>query len=122
MGVCKWKNDASSASAINNAGLIVGPAIEDWSTRSWEQLTSQSRINGEIVGTGHAGRVMGGPLAALAWLVEALAARGRVLKAGEWVSTGMTTGIHAVRVGDVATFEFVGGIRFSARAEKAGPA
>jgi 2-keto-4-pentenoate hydratase len=119
-------NDAGPCAVIsdlgNNAGIIVGPALSGWEGETWESLTARTLINGVEAGTGHAGRVMGGPLAALEWLVGALAARGRSLKAGDFISTGMTTGIHGVVAGDRATFEFAGGIQFSARAVRATPA
>lgn len=105
----------------NNSGIVVGPAIEGWQDERWENLTSRCAINQVPAGEGHAGKVMDGPLAALAFLVGNLAARGRSLRAGDYVSTGMTTGIHNVVAGDVASFEFAGGITFSARAVPARP-
>lgn len=119
-------NDAGPCAVIsdlgNNAGIIVGPALSGWEREDWDSLTARTLINGAEAGAGHAGRVMGGPFAALEWLVEALAARGRFLKAGDFISTGMTTGIHGVVAGDRATFEFVGGIQFAATATRATPA
>jgi 2-keto-4-pentenoate hydratase len=119
-------NDAGPCAVIsdlgNNFGIIVGPALAGWEREDWDSLTARTLINGAEVGTGHAGRVMGGPFAALEWLVEALAERGRSLKVGDFISTGMTTGIHGVVAGDRATFEFAGGIQVSARAVRATPA
>lgn len=105
----------------NNAGIIVGPEIADWREKSWPSLTSRCFVNGTLAGEGDAARVMGAPLAALAFLVDNLRERGRSLRAGDFVSTGMTTGIHIVVPGDVAVFEFAGGISFSARAVSARP-
>ncbi|WP_284176754.1 hypothetical protein [Rhabdaerophilum sp. SD176] len=118
-------NDLGPCSVIsdlgNNSGIIVGPAISGWENRDWARLTARCSINGELAGEGSAARVMDGPLAAFGFLVTHLRARGYALKAGDYISTGMTTGIHLVAPGDLAEFEFAGGIRFSARAVSARP-
>ncbi len=106
----------------NNNGLIVGPEVPGWRALALEAITSRTRINGALVGEGSAAKVAGGPLAALEFLVEHLAHRGMTLQAGDYVSTGMTTGIHAVVPGDRAAFEFVGGIAIAAEAVLAKPA
>jgi 2-keto-4-pentenoate hydratase len=54
----------------------------------------------------HVSRRPGGPLASLGWLAEHLAGRGRHLRAGDVVATGMTTGIHAVQPGMRGRIEF----------------
>lgn len=90
----------------NNAGLLVGDEIPDWRALSLDALTSRASVNGAVVGEGSAARVAGGPLAALAFLVKALAERGRRLSAGDLVSTGMTTGIHKLAPGDEVLIEF----------------
>ncbi len=51
---------------------------------------------------------MGGPIAALQFLAEHLLSRGRRLKAGDVVLTGMTTGIHHVVPGQRGRIEFSG--------------
>lgn len=86
----------------NNAGLMVGPAIPDWRRRSLETLESETLVNGRPVGNGSAASVPGGPLAALVFTLTRCAERGLPLKAGHYVSTGATTGIHAVHAGDSA--------------------
>jgi 2-keto-4-pentenoate hydratase len=100
----------------NNHGIIVGPEITDWRARDLAALAACTSINGMLAGEGSAAKVAGGPLAALAFLVGNLGARGIVLRAGDYVSTGMTTGIHLVVPGDLADFQFVDGIRFQAEA------
>lgn len=98
----------------NNAGIIVGAEINGWADQPLEVLTARALVNGELVGEGSAAKVMGGPLAALAFLVENLSHRGRSLKAGDYVSTGMTTGIHLVKAGDHVRLEFAGNHAFEA--------
>lgn len=92
----------------NNAGLVVGPAIADWDSRPLTGWTVRMRIDGAMVGEGSAARVAGGPFAALAFLVEHLGRRRRLLAAGSWVSTGMTTGVHRVAPGVRVRAEFDG--------------
>ncbi len=97
----------------NNAGLMVGPAIPGWRRRSLDSLASETHVNGCSVGKGSAACVPGGPLAALVFTLTRCAERGMPLKAGHYVSTGATTGIHAVRPGDSAhvVFRDIGELR-----------
>ena len=90
----------------NNAGAVVGPEVAGWRKADLGALTSRMSINGSVVGEGSAANVMGGPIAALQFLAEQLATRGRHLRAGDIVLTGMTTGIHQVVPGDRGRIEF----------------
>jgi 2-keto-4-pentenoate hydratase len=68
------------------------------------------RRDGALVERGAGANVLGSPLAALAWLVEALA-RDRdapPLAAGDWVSTGTLTDAHPVAAGERWTTAFAG--------------
>lgn len=106
----------------NNNGIIVGHEIVGWRDMPLEAMTSRTSVNGAVVGEGSAAKVADGPMAALAFLIENLASRGITLHAGDYVSTGMTTGIHPVVAGDRVIFEFVGGLRIVAEAILAKPA
>ena len=64
------------------------------------------RSAGEVVGTAAGAAVMGHPAAAVAWLVNALAARGEHLGAGSIVLTGGLTAPVPVREGAALTAEF----------------
>ncbi len=92
----------------NNAGLLVGPAVLDWQ-RTWPDLACETFIEGRSVGRGGAASISGGPLAALAFALERNARRGRPLKKGDLVSTGASTGIHDIRIGERAQVHFTGG-------------
>ncbi|HUO91202.1 MAG TPA: hypothetical protein VMU08_18680 [Rhizomicrobium sp.] len=89
----------------NNAELILGPAVADWS-RYPETLTCETFIEGESVGKGTASDLPGGPVEALRFLLEHCAQRGRPLKAGMLVSTGAATGIHEIAAGQRARVDF----------------
>jgi 2-keto-4-pentenoate hydratase len=92
----------------NNAGLIVGPEIPGWRDLPPEQLASETFVDDGRVGTGTAASVPGGPLAGLAFALNRCARRGMPLKAGQFVSTGATTGIHEIRIGQSARAAFAG--------------
>jgi 2-keto-4-pentenoate hydratase len=92
----------------NNAGLLLGTEIADWQTRSLDSLNCETRIDGAVVGRGSAAAVSGGPLTALAFALRCNALRGRPLRAGEFVSTGAATGVHAIDAGQSAEAIFGG--------------
>ena len=90
----------------NNDGQIIGQAISNWRDIAWEDMPVETIINGKSVGKATAATIPGSPLAALAFLLGAVAARGKPLKKGQIVTTGATTGIHDVAAGDVAHIDF----------------
>ncbi len=92
----------------NNAGLILGVEITDWSQRAPETMHCETRIDGHLVGRGTAASVSGGPLSALAFALRCNARRGRSLRAGDFVSTGAATGVHSIRAGQRAEAIFTG--------------
>jgi 2-keto-4-pentenoate hydratase len=118
-------NDLGPAVVIsdfgNNGGLMVGGRIADWRSRPPESLTCETRIDGSRVGLGSAASIAGGPLAALAFALGSCARRGRPLRAGDVVSTGACTGIHAIRVGEEASVAFAGAGELRCRAVGARP-
>jgi 2-keto-4-pentenoate hydratase len=105
----------------NNAGLIVGPAISNWRSFANDQLTSETFVDERRVGTGAAASIPGGPLAALAFALGRCARRGLPLKAGQLVSTGATTGIHEIGIGQSARVVFRGVGEIRCHAERAMP-
>jgi 2-keto-4-pentenoate hydratase len=90
----------------NNAAIVIGDEIADWRQRPLDSMVSRTMVDGVVAGEGSAARLEGGPLGALAYLVDNLAGRGRTLKAGEWVSTGATTGVHRIAPGGLAVLDF----------------
>ncbi len=65
-------------------------------------------INGQQVGEGKGGDVMGHPLEALAWLANTLAARGKSLSQGMLVMTGSIVSTKFLNAGDNATVSIEG--------------
>ena len=74
-------------------------------------------VNGDPLGTGRGGDIMGHPLEALAWLANLMAERGVGLRAGEFVSLGSIVQTYWVRKGDVVTIDIGGLGRARARFE-----
>ncbi len=89
----------------NNAGLILGEPIADWQARM-AHLTCETRIDDVMIGTGGAASIPNGPLDSLAFLLNLLHRRGRRLEAGQLVSTGAATGVHAIAIGQSACADF----------------
>lgn len=116
-------NELGSAVVVsdfgNNAGLIVGPEIPKWRETAPDRLPSETFIEGRSVGKGSAASVPGGPLAALAFALNRCARRGLPLKAGQLVSTGATTGIHDIRIGQSSRVVFEGIAEIHCRAARA---
>jgi len=90
----------------NNAGLIVGPSIRDWRTRSLDSMRCETYVEGQSVGRGGAFSSSGGFLRSVQFALELGAARGRPLCAGQGVATGQTTGIHDVVAGQEGRVSF----------------
>ena len=92
----------------NNAGLILGRPIPDWRNCGEEWPACETWVDGVMVGRGAPNSLSGGPAGALAFLLNACAARGRPLKRGQLVTTGAATGIHDIKPGQSARIVFDG--------------
>lgn len=91
----------------NNAGLVLGPEIEDWRARL-EGIEVRTTIDGAVVGTGTANSIPAGILESVRFLIEHCARRGRPLAEGALISTGAVTGVHEAEIGAHATCDFSG--------------
>jgi 2-keto-4-pentenoate hydratase len=90
-----------------NGGFIYSAGTEDWQGIDFANHRVRHLIDGEEAAVGNGQSVMGGdPLASVAWLANNLATRGRGLKAGEFVSSGLTTQMLPVAVGGSAAGDF----------------
>jgi 2-keto-4-pentenoate hydratase len=100
----------------NNWGIVIGTAVEDWS--GIYEVTAQSYIDDEFVGRGVTS-VRHGPLGALAFTLATSAKRGRPLRAGAMITTGMITGVHDIRPGQRSRHVFQGLGEIGCRAVRA---
>ncbi|MCF7752369.1 hypothetical protein KQ945_16540 [Bacillus subtilis subsp. subtilis] len=92
----------------NNNGLVLGAEIPDWTRLDDADLRAETRIDGEVVGTGGATLLPGGLRTAYAFALVRSAQRGRPLKAGDLIASGNATGIHDIAVGQHALIRFAG--------------
>ena len=106
----------------NNTGLVVGPELVDFFARAPAGWLSESDVNGVLAGSGSAERIPGGPLAALLFLANCLVERGMTLHPGDWISTGASTGIHVLAIGDTVAVRFDGKPAIALRIVAAQPA
>jgi 2-keto-4-pentenoate hydratase len=90
----------------NNAGLILGRTIPDWRIRTDDWPPCEAWVDGKLVGRGAPSSLPGGPATSLAFLMNAVAARGRPLKRGQLVTTGAASGIHDIEAGQTARITF----------------
>ena len=90
----------------NNSGVIVGARVPNWKARPLQSIPAETFIEGVSVGRGSAASVPGDPLAALAFALARCARLGSPLKAGDFISTGATTGVHQIREGQSARLSF----------------
>ncbi len=102
----------------NNFGLIVGEKLAGFDSDVTTEVlngeavagfTTQSAIDGTVVGRGGLFSLPGGPLKAIAWLAGHLAGRGRPLRKGQYISSGATTGVHEIGPDQSAVVTFSGG-------------
>jgi 2-keto-4-pentenoate hydratase len=102
--------DAAAMVAGNvwNAGVVLGTPVTDWQTRDLARATARLSINGQEIGSGNGGDVMGHPLNALAWLADKLAAAGTPLRRGMIVMTGSMVPIRYPAAGDRVLVEVSG--------------
>jgi 2-oxo-3-hexenedioate decarboxylase/2-keto-4-pentenoate hydratase len=91
-----------------NAACVLGAPVTTWRDLDLARVRGRMTINGAEVGTGSGGDILGHPLEALAWLANALAARGRCLSAGVFVLLGSVVETRWVAQGDLVAVEIEG--------------
>lgn len=116
-----WKITLVDTIADNasSGGAVLGGSVTPLSQVDLRLAGGVLRRNGEVVGTGAGGAVLGSPLNALAWLANVLGARGVGLEAGHVVLPGSITAAVPVTSGDVVTATFAGLGSVTARFGKA---
>lgn len=88
-----------------NEGAILGAPRKDWQRIDLASLRGIAYVNGAVLGEGSGADALGHPLAALAWIANHLAGRGRHLRKGDIVITGSLVRSCFPRAGDVLRFE-----------------
>jgi 2-keto-4-pentenoate hydratase len=89
-----------------NAAWVKGSVVTDWQSIDLAAQAVRVTVNGKLLREGSGSNVLGHPLNALEWLVNSLSARGLGLKAGQFVTTGVTTEVYMAERGDRITTDF----------------
>jgi 2-keto-4-pentenoate hydratase len=105
------------ADNASGAGFVLGGQATDPTGIDLRLTGVVLEKNGELVATAAGAAVLGHPAASVAWLVRALALRGRGLLAGQVVLSGALTEAVPVAPGDVivARFDRLGTIEVACR-------
>lgn len=99
------KFDAWHLIAYNafNQGAVLAPPVRDWRGIDLTEVRGRILIDGEEVGSGRGGDVMGHPLNALAFVADSLHKRGMALAPGDVVLTGSVVTTKWPKPGQTAT-------------------
>lgn len=89
-----------------NHAFIYGKGTEIFNPADLAGHAVTVTVNGMDKAAGSGSNVMGSPFNVLAWLANHMSKRGLGLKAGQWVSTGLTTDVFQVRRGDTVVADF----------------
>jgi 2-keto-4-pentenoate hydratase len=106
----EWKIGIVDTIADNasSGGVVLGSTPQRLCALDLRLMGCNLHKNGELVGTGAGGAVLGSPLNSLVWLANIVGARGAVLEAGQVVLPGSITASIPVSAGDSVTATFAG--------------
>jgi 2-keto-4-pentenoate hydratase len=99
---------AMVAGNVWNAGAVLGQPMPGWRRLDLPQLTARLVIDGQEIGQGKGGDVMGDPLNALVWLANKTAEAGTPLRRDMIVLTGSMVPIQFPAAGSHAVVEVEG--------------
>ena len=105
-----WTIGALQVAADNaiHGWWVHGEPVTEWRDLDLAAAGVSVRRDGEVVTTGSGAAVLGHPLTVMAWLANELPLFGRSLKAGDVVTTGVTTDVFEAEPGDSIVAEFDG--------------
>jgi 2-keto-4-pentenoate hydratase len=89
-----------------HAAWVKGSLTKDWRGIDLEGQPVRLTVNGNFLREGSGRAVLGHPLNALAWLANQLSSQGRGLKAGQYVTTGVTMEVYMGQRGDQIAADF----------------
>ncbi|MCW2698105.1 MAG: 2-oxopent-4-enoate hydratase [Modestobacter sp.] len=106
--IVDWRITIADTIADNasSAAVVLGSSRYSLADVDLQHAKVSLTRNGEVVGTGTTGDVMGNPLHALVWLANTLGLRGQSLRAGHVVLPGSCTASVTVDLGDVVSASF----------------
>ncbi len=89
-----------------NAAFTAGAEVPNWAEKDLADVPVTGLVDGEEVAKGSGAAVLGSPINSLQWLAEQLAASGKQLKAGDFISTGTCTAPIPAKAGQTVTARF----------------
>lgn len=105
-----WKIGLFDTIADNasSGAVVLGSTPTDVGAVDLRLAGATFHRNGQVVGTGAGGAVLGSPITSLVWLANTLGARGITLEAGHVVLPGAVCAMASVAAGDTFTATFAG--------------
>lgn len=91
-----------------HAGCVLGEPVADWREIDLAAAGGTMAIDGETVGSGHGGDILGHPLEALAWLANAQISQARRLPAGSIILLGSVVQTRWLAPGNKVDIEIEG--------------
>lgn len=89
-----------------NGGMVLGQPVKDWRGIDYANHTARLVVDAKTIAEGTGALVLGNPLNALEWLVNAVGRQGHMLSPGQVLTTGSMTGIVYVDQGAEAVGDF----------------
>lgn len=112
-----WTVGALQVAADNaiHGWWVPGEPVAEWQHLDLAAMAVTVERNGAVETTGSGANVLDHPLNVMAWLADELPGFGLRLRAGELVTTGVTTGVFEANPGDeiVARFDGLGSVGVS---------
>ncbi len=98
-----------------NAGWVYGQPRKNWLDFDLSKHEVELYVNGSAIRKGRGDNVMDHPLNVLIWLANTLSQHGKGLKAGNFISTGITCEVYLAQQGDqiLADFGPIGSVELS---------
>lgn len=101
VGLAGHSVEAIVADNAIHGSWVHGEPCAAWADENLAEQATSLSVNGEVVLTGAGNRTLDDPFAALAWVANALPQYGLALRAGDFVTSGLTTdGIYEATAGD----------------------
>jgi 2-keto-4-pentenoate hydratase len=89
-----------------HAAWVHGPLLRNWRGVDLAGQAVRLLVNGRLARQGSGRAVLGHPLNALQWLVQSLEERGLGLRAGQYITTGVTMEVYLAERGDGILADF----------------
>jgi 2-keto-4-pentenoate hydratase len=89
-----------------NGAFVFGTPYLNWRALNLPAFPVVLRVNDQIAAEGKGAAVLGDPITSLVWAIHHLSEQNITVDAGQIISTGTTTGIVKLDVGDIAVADF----------------